>query len=88
MSKNPITILEQYDPEIAFRDAISKMWKRNISISKIIKLNKKGQFLDILNLHDMYSSIDLQHRTIAIYGMGYVGLTLALKLAENKKVTS
>lgn len=52
-------------------------------VSKVIVCNRDKKFNEIINLIDLYTSEDIQHKSIAVFGMGYVGLTLALTMAES-----
>jgi UDP-N-acetyl-D-mannosaminuronic acid dehydrogenase len=54
-------------------------------VSKVILCDADMRFKGIVNLMDLYLSDDVRFKKIAVYGMGYVGLTLALTLAESTK---
>ena len=84
MTKDPIKIIDSDDLTNSIKKAIDEMSNRNIKISKLVKVNHYNEYLDILNLNRSHSGLDFHHRDIMIYGMGYVGLTLALKIAETK----
>jgi nucleotide sugar dehydrogenase len=51
-------------------------------LSKVIVLNKDKKFKGITNVFDLYKSDDISLKTVSVYGLGYVGLTLALTFAE------
>lgn len=51
-------------------------------LTKVVVCSEKMEFVDIVNFYELYRFGDISLRKIAVYGMGYVGLTLALTLAE------
>lgn len=54
-------------------------------VSKVLLCDRDMRFKGIVNLMDLYVADDVRFKKIAVYGMGYVGLTLALTLAESTK---
>ena len=54
-------------------------------VSKVVVCDTAMHFKSIINLMDLYLSDDARFKKVAVYGMGYVGLTLALTLAESTK---
>ncbi|OVE81649.1 hypothetical protein BVY03_03345 [bacterium K02(2017)] len=89
MSKDPVCVEEDLSTEEFIKSAYKKMEDRSSSTgrqinNKVIKISKENKFIDIVNLHLLYRQEDVSQRLIAVYGLGFVGLTLALTLAENK----
>jgi len=50
--------------------------------TRVIVCKKNYEFVDIVNLLDVYKYGDVNLQRISIYGMGFAGLTLALTFAE------
>jgi UDP-N-acetyl-D-mannosaminuronic acid dehydrogenase len=82
MSKDPITVSSSLDRQTMLKESLNKMRKKNVRIEQILLTNDQGQFSDIVNMHDLYKENDVVHRPVAIYGLGFVGMTLAVALAE------
>ncbi|MGE3609174.1 MAG: nucleotide sugar dehydrogenase [Bacteriovoracaceae bacterium] len=53
-------------------------------LSKVIVCDQEKKFHGIINLVQLYQSKEFTAQKIAVYGLGYVGLTLALTLAEEE----
>ena len=83
MSTDPICIPEGLDSRLMLRCALEKMQARKVIADKLIVVDEQHRFVDIVNLHTLYRGEDIVEKRVAIYGMGYVGLTLAVTLAEN-----
>lgn len=49
---------------------------------KIIIVDKERRVSDLLSFYDLWQGSDLRFKRIGVAGMGYVGLTLALTLAD------
>lgn len=86
MQPNPITfpegiaigeILEQLPDELARRGRRSRKF-----LSKIILIDGQRRPTRILDYHQLWEQRVATHRHVVIVGLGYVGLTLALALAE------
>jgi len=52
-------------------------------ISIIPVINKKGIFVGVVKKHDLVPFLDIRSKKILVVGLGYVGLTLSLVLAES-----
>ena len=83
MSTDPICIPAGLDSRLMLRYALEKMQVRKLIADKLIVVDEQHRFVDIVNLHTLYRGEDIAEKRVAIYGMGYVGLTLAVTLAEN-----
>jgi UDP-N-acetyl-D-mannosaminuronic acid dehydrogenase len=86
MQPDPITflegisiteILEQLPDELARRGRRSRKF-----LSKIILVDGQRRPTRILDYHELWEQRVATHRHVVIVGLGYVGLTLALALAE------
>ena len=86
MQKDPIAfsqdlsileILEQIPHELSKRGRRSKKF-----LNKIILVDKNNCPVRILDYHQLWEQRVATHRHMVIIGLGYVGLTLALALAE------
>jgi len=51
-------------------------------LSSVIVVDREMRFVEVTNLVALYEMGDISFKTIAVYGLGFVGLTLALTLAE------
>ena len=61
-------------------DEAYKQFTKKINILPVLDRNKK--FLGIIRKQDLVPFLDIKSKKILIVGLGYVGLTLALVLAE------
>lgn len=61
--------------------AREKKWYKD-RINKIIIVDKNRRVLDIVSFYDLWRASDLRFKRIGVVGLGYVGLTLALTLAD------
>ena len=61
-------------------DEAYKKFPKNINLLPVI--GKKRKFLGIIRKQDLVPYLDIKSKKILILGLGYVGLTLALVLAE------
>lgn len=51
-------------------------------LNKIIIVDKEKRVIDLVSFYDVWQRSDVRFRQIGILGLGYVGLTLALTLAD------
>lgn len=58
-----------------------EQWHRN-HLDKIIIVDRKKRLVDLLSLYDLWQGSDIKFKHIGVVGLGYVGLTLALTLAD------
>ncbi len=54
----------------------------NSQIQRIIAVNEKNQVKEVLNFYDLFRLTETRMRSVCIIGLGYVGLTLGLTLAD------
>ncbi|MEK7608997.1 MAG: nucleotide sugar dehydrogenase, partial [Patescibacteria group bacterium] len=51
-------------------------------LSKVIIVDKKKRVVDLVSFYDLWQKSDVRFKQIGVVGLGYVGLTLALTLAD------
>lgn len=51
-------------------------------LSKIIIVDKQKRVVDLVSFYDLWQKSDVRFKQIGVVGLGYVGLTLALTLAD------
>lgn len=89
MTRNPITV----PSNISYNEMVKIVRKRitqyqehnripNNKINHIITVDENGKVKKILSFFDLFRRSEVRTREVCIIGLGYVGLTLALTLAE------
>ena len=51
-------------------------------LDKIIMVDEQHRVTDLLSIHDLWQASDIRLKKVGVVGLGYVGLTLALTLAD------
>ncbi len=51
-------------------------------LDKIVVVDRKRRVLDVIGFYDLWQASDMRFKHIGIVGLGYVGLTLGLTLAD------
>lgn len=86
MVTNPITFPEQYTIQQILEQLVVELEKRNRKstrfLSKIILVDSQFCPARILDYHQLWEQRVATHRHLCVIGLGYVGLTLALVLAD------
>lgn len=86
MNKNPIIFNESLSISEIINNLPLELSKRkrrsNKFLGKVIIVNDNNQPIRVLNYHELFEQRFALHRNIVILGMGYVGLTLALVMAD------
>lgn len=72
----PIVVREGQAP-----DEVRRMLSRRIQMVPVV--DNGGRVVGLARLHDLMPFIDIKSREVLVVGLGYVGLTLALVLADN-----
>ncbi|MEC8100516.1 MAG: nucleotide sugar dehydrogenase [Pseudomonadota bacterium] len=84
---NPILINKNLSTENrarAFELAVGYNPNSNIlKTNKMILVDDKNKLFDVVILNSTTSEFDIENKLIAVYGLGFVGLTLAATLANN-----
>lgn len=83
MSLEPICVLAGLDHTMTLRMALDQMRLRHVTIDKLILVDAEQRFVDVVDLHTLYRGDEIGEKRVAVYGLGFVGLTLAVTLAEN-----
>ncbi len=86
MSRKFVHVLNHLPPSEQLRSVLRQVgnFKRlnDPRLSKVVVVDDDRRFVDIVNLLELYRHGDISLRRIAVYGLGFVGLTLALTFAE------
>ena len=83
INTNPITFNKDLSPEQMLEktiEAIKSRSKKRLDI--IITVDSKNKPYDIMPFFELWQSTEVKTRVISIIGLGYVGLTLGLILAD------
>lgn len=85
MNRNPITFRKDLGPDELLVETIREINRRNIRNKRldiIITVDEKGRPYDVFRFFDLWKNSEIKTRVVSIIGLGYVGLTLGLVLAE------
>lgn len=66
---------------IAVRKIRAEGWHKS-RLDKIIIVDKEKRVIDLMSFFDLWQASDVRFKQIGIVGLGYVGLTLGLTLAD------
>ncbi|HCA42281.1 MAG TPA: nucleotide sugar dehydrogenase [Bacteroidetes bacterium] len=84
--KDPIV----FSSELSYKEILHKIpqklleknrYKGNI-LEKIVIVNNDGYVINVFDFMQLWSQYSAKHRNISVIGLGYVGLTLAVTLAD------
>ena len=84
LNPNPLTVNRTLSTQQMRRYVIDEAKRRKanyMKYDKLILVEPDGSFFDVIRLSDIMEA-DFEGKTIAVYGMGFVGLTLACTLAN------
>jgi nucleotide sugar dehydrogenase len=85
MVKHPLTIRWTPSAGTMLRELHREIKKRGAAESKfhhVIAVDEKGNVVDVITPLELWRHSEVHVKTAAVVGLGYVGLTLALTLAE------
>lgn len=86
MVKDPITVNKNLSNQEMLSIILEKVKfsKRlhNFKIDKVIVVNDQNKVVNIISLFELWSSLKVESKVITIVGLGYVGLTLAVVMAD------
>jgi nucleotide sugar dehydrogenase len=85
MTKNPLALRSNDNSSEMLVELSREIKKRNASeskYSKIIIVNEKSEVVDIVTPFELWKKSEVRTKDVAVIGLGYVGLTLALTLNE------
>ena len=85
-TRNPIV----FDAEMSYREIIEQLPRMVVStgryrggiVERIILTDRAGRVERVLDFFELWRNQNMRHRSIQIIGLGYVGLTLALAMAD------
>lgn len=87
MAKNPITVDEDLTVDQMIRTVINKVEKsrriRDFKVDKVIIVDKNKRVVDIRDFSKLLYKQEIKFKNICILGTGFIGLPLAVTLAEN-----
>lgn len=85
MNKNPSVIAHDKQGgdllSLVFNKIKEGKWPKD-RLEKIIVVDKKHRIFDLVSFYDLVQHSDIRFKHIGVVGLGYVGLTLALTLAD------
>ena len=91
LTKNPITIskkeFDNRDFSIIGSRVFNKSGKKKFRL-RFCPVIENGECIGLVDLFDVFDGIDLKKESIEIYGLGFVGLTLATHFASNGRETT
>ncbi len=85
MNQNPFTIegpKSSLEVLSLVAEKIRKESWHKDRLNKIIIVNKNKEIIDLVSFYDLWQKSDIRFKQIGVVGLGYVGLTLALTLAD------
>ena len=87
MTKDPISVQSQVNTMQMYQDAMEVLKGRTRMLDrgagKILVLDEEHRLVDIVSLLSLWQQADIKSRKIAVLGLGFVGLTLAVILADS-----
>ncbi len=85
MNSNPSVIEQSESHEqmlpMIFNRIKEGKWPKD-RLERIVVVDKKRHVVDVVSVYDLAQQSDVRFKHIAVVGLGYVGLTLALTLAD------
>ncbi len=85
MNKKPFLIAGQHTGEDILSLVVDKIRRENWHkdrLDKIVVVDGNKKVLDLVSFYDLWHQSDIRFKHIGIVGLGYVGLTLGLTLAD------
>ena len=87
MNENPLFFPNDLPYERIINDIPEKLKNRKNNsrqfISKIILVNKQNVPTRLISYHELWQKQSVDNKKVTIVGLGYVGLTLSLALADS-----
>ncbi|MDP3735400.1 MAG: nucleotide sugar dehydrogenase [bacterium] len=85
MNPQPFTVRGREEPAALFEQVVARMreggWQKK-HFEKIVVIDRDGRPIDIVWFHELWLAADVRAKRVAVIGLGYVGLTLALTFAD------
>ena len=85
MTTNPIIVKQDLSNSqiiASVQEQLTERGKNTNSLRDVIVVNENGQLANVLNYVDLLTSVRETKKSIAVYGQGFVGITLAAALAN------
>lgn len=86
MNPEPITVKEGLSPlemyQVIQEEARASTRLRQPRVDRVIVLDGQGRVRDVISFVQLCQNLGVQSKTVTVVGLGYVGLTLALSLAD------
>lgn len=85
MNRRPFLIEGPKNNSEIIRLVTEKIKKENWHkdrLGKVVVVDQKKRVVDLVSFHDLLQRGDIRSKQVSVVGLGYVGLTLALTLAE------
>ena len=83
---DPVTVKYNQNTMEMFNTVINEVKKKDrlndYKVDKVIVVDENQNVVDIVNFYDLLFKRDIKNKNICVFGMGYVGLTLSLVLAN------
>lgn len=85
--KDPIVFKEEQSfkeiiAEIPKKVREKKRYRGKGIVEKIIIINKEGKVVNLLDFYDLWLTQNMIHKRVSVIGLGFVGLTLSLIMAD------
>lgn len=85
MNKDPFVLIGKPQAQEIIRQVVKKTreegWHRD-RLERVVIVDKQRHVKDLIDLYDIWQGNDIRLRRIGIVGLGYVGLTLGIMLAD------
>ncbi|MFX1394600.1 MAG: nucleotide sugar dehydrogenase [Promethearchaeota archaeon] len=89
MGKEPIKVEEKLSPNVKLKlikdqlnKAVADKRKKVKKIDKILIVDEANKVIGVQSFFEIWEKSDAMHQNVCIIGMGFVGLTLAVSLAD------
>ena len=85
MNRQPFLIEDKKSNSEILSLVVEKIRKENWNkdrLNKIVLVDKDKHPIDVMSFYDLWQKSDVRFKHIGVVGLGYVGLTLALTLAD------
>lgn len=85
MRKKPLTVNAKNSPEEMIKTILDESKTKNIGghkLDKITVVDDENKVIDVISFFELWKDTEVKMREVCIVGLGYVGLTLALVLAD------
>jgi nucleotide sugar dehydrogenase len=86
MTRKPITVPMGISPTEMLRQMSEKVRRsahiRDTKVEYLIVASADGQVVDVVDTYELYQRADITNWNVAVLGLGFVGLTLAVTLAD------